>query len=134
MTDHDSDLAAAAYSATHGTTRPKAMAYDDLAAPRRHQRLRGSWRVNALGSAVESGARPSIRLAGAHGSDGCGSGGPWKSTVEAVVTVPRWACPCRASGESGRERAVASVVAHSEVVMATGAAVMMGPVIAATAA
>jgi len=50
------------------------------------------------------------------------------------VTVPRWACPRRASGESGRERAVASMVAHSEVVMATGVAVMMGAVIAATAA
>ena len=54
--------------------------------------------------------------------------------MEAVVTVPRWACPCRASGESGRERAVASMVAHSEVVMATGVAVMMKAVIAATAA
>ena len=51
------------------------------------------------------------------------AGGPWKSTAEAVVTVPRWACPCRASGESGRERAVASMVAHSEVVMAAGVAV-----------
>ena len=51
-----------------------------------------------------------------------------------MVTVPRWACPCRASGESGRERAVASMVAHSEVEMATGVAVMMGAVIAATAA
>ena len=50
------------------------------------------------------------------------------------MTVPRWACPCRASEESGRERAVASMVAHSEVVMATGVAVMMGAVIAATAA
>ena len=69
-----------------------------------------------------------------HSGDGCSSGGPWKSTVEAVVTVPRWACPCRASGESGRERAVASMVAHSEVEMATGVAVMMGAVIAATAA
>ena len=50
------------------------------------------------------------------------------------MTVPRWACPCRASGKSGRERAVASMVAHSEVEMATGVAVMMGAVIAATAA
>ena len=46
-----------------------------------------------------------------------------KSMVEAVVTVPRCTCPCRASGESGRERAVASMVAHSEVVMAAGVAV-----------
>jgi hypothetical protein len=32
------------------------------------------------------------------------------------VTVPRCTstCPCRASGESGRERVVASMVAHSE--------------------
>ena len=58
---------------------------------------------------------------GGDGGEGCGSGGPWKSTVEAVVTVPRWACPRRASGESGRERAVASMVAHLEVVMAPAA-------------
>ena len=68
------------------------------------------------------------------GGDGCGGGGPWKSTVEAVVTVPRWACPCGASGESGRERAVASMAAQSEAVAATRVAVIMGAVIAATAA
>ena len=50
------------------------------------------------------------------------------------MTVPRWACPCRASGESGRERAVVSMVAHSGVVMATGVAVMIGAEIAALAA
>ena len=70
---------------------------------------------------------------GGDGGDGCGSGGPWKSTVEAVVTVPRWTCPCGASGESGRERAGASMVAHSGAVMATGVAVVMGKVIAAAA-
>ena len=89
--------------------------------------------VAALGSAGGCG-QDGGRDDGGDGGDGCSSGGPWKSTVEAVVTVPRWACPCRASGESGRERAVASMVAHSEVEMATGVAVMMGAVIAATAA
>ena len=89
--------------------------------------------VATLGSAGSCG-QDGGRGDGGDGGEGCGSGGPWKSTVEAVVTVPRWACPRRASGESGRERAVASMVAHSEVVMATGVAVMMGAVIAATAA
>ena len=89
--------------------------------------------VATLGSAGGCG-QDGGRDDGGDGGDGCSSGGPWKSTVEAVVTVPRWACPCRASGESGRERAVASMVAHSEVEMATGVAVMMGAVIAATAA
>ena len=89
--------------------------------------------VATLGSAGGCG-RDGGRDNGSDGGDGCGGGVPWKSTVEAVVTVPRCACPCGASGESGRERAGASMVAHSGAVMATGVAVVMGKVIAAAAA
>jgi hypothetical protein len=89
--------------------------------------------VATLGN-VGGGGQDGGRGDGGDGGDGCGSGGPWKSTVEAVVTVPRWTCPCGASGESGRERAGASMVAHSGAVMATGVAVVMGEVIAAAAA
>ena len=89
--------------------------------------------VATLGN-VGGGGQDGGRGDGGDGGDCCGSGGPWKSTVEAVVTVPRWTCPCGASGESGRERAGASMVAHSGAVMATGVAVVMGEVIAAAAA
>ena len=89
--------------------------------------------VATLGN-VGGGGQDGGRGDGGDGGDGCGSGGPWKSTVEAVVTVPRWTCPCGASGESGRERAGASMVAHSGAVMAPGVAVVMGEVIAAAAA
>eukprot|EP00964_Phaeocystis_antarctica_P003316 scaffold1772_cov97-Phaeocystis_antarctica.AAC.2 len=58
--------------------------------------------VATLGSAGGCG-QDGGRDDGGDGGDGCGSGGPWKSTVEAVVTVQRWACPCRASGESATE-------------------------------
>jgi hypothetical protein len=89
--------------------------------------------VATLGSAG-GGGQNGGRGDGGDGGDGCGSGGPWKSTLEAVVTVPWWACPCGASGESGRERAGASMVAQSGAVVARGVAVMVGEVIAAASA
>ena len=91
--------------------------------------------VATLGSAG-GGGQNGGRGDGGDGGDGCGSGGPWKSTLEAVVTVPRWACPCGASGGEGAvvEARVASMVAHSGAVVATGVVVMMGEVIAAAAA
>eukprot|EP00964_Phaeocystis_antarctica_P019941 scaffold11014_cov94-Phaeocystis_antarctica.AAC.1 len=46
--------------------------------------------VATLGSAGGCG-QDGGRGDGGDGGEGCGSGGPWKSTVEAVVTVPRWA-------------------------------------------
>ena len=71
---------------------------------------------------------------GGDGSDGCGGGGPWKSTVEAVVTVPSGPRPCGASGGAIVEARVASMVAQSEAVMATRVALVMGAGIAAMAA
>ena len=56
--------------------------------------------VATLGSAGGCG-QDGGRGDGSDGGDCCGSGGPWKSTVEAVVTVPSGPCPCGASGESG---------------------------------
>ena len=52
------------------------------------------------------------------------------------MTVPRWACPCGASGGEGAvvEARVASMVAHSGAVVARGVPVMMGAEIAALAA
>ena len=43
--------------------------------------------VATLGSAGGCG-QDGGRGDGGDGGDGCGAGGPWKSTVEAVVTVP----------------------------------------------
>ena len=46
----------------------------------------------------------------------------------------KWACLCGPSGERGQERGLASMPPQSEAVAATEVAVMMGAVIAATAA
>ena len=49
--------------------------------------------VATLGSAGGCG-QDGGRGDGGDGGDGCGGGGPWKSTVEAVVTVPSGPRPC----------------------------------------
>ena len=57
--------------------------------------------VATLGSAGGCG-QDGGRGNGGDGGDGCGGGGPWKSTVEAVVTVPSGPRPCGARERSLR--------------------------------